>query len=322
VAVRLSQAASANPGTVGSERADWTLAFVNNMPDGAFDATERQFLDLLGTGAGSETIEVRRYALTGVPRGQRVAARIAAEYAPVETLLGDAPDLLIVTGSNPVEERIEDEPYWTDLSDLLTWGSEHVQSMLLSCLSAHAALTVFDGIERERLPAKCTGVFPQEVDPAHPLAAGLGPQIVLPHSRTSTAPETHIRDAGYDVAVRSDAVGWAVATRQVGVADVVLVQGHPEYDPSSLLREYHRDLRRYAQHERDELPILPLHCVGPQDWAELQCLHETIIGGKRDPEIVAAYPFDEVGGRAPWSWHEVAQRLYANWVNGFSKRSD
>ncbi len=259
---------------------------------------------------------------TGVPRGERVAARIAAEYAPVETLLGDAPDLLIVTGSNPVEERIEDEPYWTDLSDLLTWGTEHVQSMLLSCLSAHAALTVFDGIERERLPAKCTGVFPQEVDPAHPLAAGLGSQIVLPHSRTSTASETHIRDAGYDVAVRSDAVGWAVATRQVGVADVVLVQGHPEYDPSSLLREYHRDVRRYAQHERDELPILPLHCVGPEDWAELQCLHETIIGGKRDPDIVAAYPFDEVGRRAPWSWHAVAQRLYANWVDGFSKRSD
>jgi homoserine O-succinyltransferase len=47
-----------------------------------------------------------------------------------------------------------------------------------------------------------------------------------------------------------------------------------------------------------------------------------VIGGKRDPELVAAYPFDKVGARAPWSWHGVAQRLYANWVNGFSKRSD
>jgi len=328
VAVRLSQAAVTRPGTTlpeaseESDQVDWSCAFVNNMPDGAFDATERQFLDLLETGSGPEVITVRRYALSGVPRGERVAARIATDYLPVETMLGDRPDILIVTGSNPVEERIEDEPYWTDLSDLLTWGSEHVQSMLLSCLSAHAALTVFDGIARERLTSKCAGVFPQDVDTAHPLGVGLEPRITLPHSRTSTVAEEHLRAAGYRIAVRSDAVGWAVATRQVGVAQVVLVQGHPEYDPSSLLREYHRDVRRYAQHERDELPILPWHCVGPEDWGELEHLHEVITGGKRDPELVAAYPFDKVGARAPWSWHGAAQRLYANWVNGFSKRSD
>jgi homoserine O-succinyltransferase len=321
VAVRLSQAAVASPGMAESGGVDRTCAFVNNMPDGAFDATERQFLALLKAASGPEVMEVRRYALAGVPRGKRVAARIAAEYAPVETMLGDRPDVLIVTGSNPVEERIEDEPYWTDLSDLLTWGSEHVESMLLSCLSAHAALTVFDGIPRQRLTSKCTGVFPQEIDPAHPLADGLEPRIVLPHSRTSTVPEARLEAAGYRVAVRSDTVGWTVASRQVGTAEVVLVQGHPEYDPSSLLREYHRDVRRYAQHERDELPVLPLHCVGPEDWPELERLHELIVDGKRDPDLVTAYPFDKVGERAPWTWHADAQRLYSNWVSGFSKRS-
>jgi homoserine O-succinyltransferase/O-acetyltransferase len=325
VAVRLSQAAATRPDASlpeEADRADWTCAFVNNMPDGAFDATERQFLDLLETGSGTDVIAVRRYALAGVPRGERIADRIAADYLPVETMLEDPPDILIVTGSNPVEERIEDEPYWTDLSDLVTWGSEHVQSMLLSCLSAHAALTVFEGIGRERLASKCTGVFDQEVDPAHPLAAGLEPRIILPHSRTSTVPEEQLRAAGYQIAVRSDTVGWAVATRQVGTADVVLVQGHPEYDPSSLLREYHRDVRRYAQYERDEPPILPLHCVAAEDWDELKHLHDVIVGGKRDPELVAAYPFNEVGARAPWGWHGVAERLYANWVDGFTKRSD
>ena len=217
--VRLSQAAVTRPGTTlpeasgESDQVDWSCAFVNNMPDGAFDATERQFLDLLETGSGPEVITVRRYALSGVPRGERVAARIATDYLPVETMLGDRPDILIVTGSNPVEERMEDEPYWTDLSDLLTWGSEHVQSMLLSCLSAHAALTVFDGIARERLTSKCAGVFPQDVDTAHPLGVGLEPRITLPHSRTSTVAEEHLRAAGYRIAVRSDAVGWAVATR-------------------------------------------------------------------------------------------------------------
>ena len=325
MAVRLSQAAPTHREASLPEESDgdeWTCAFVNNMPDGAFDATERQFLDLLGTGSGSDVIAVRRYALAGVPRGDRIAGRIAADYLPVESMLEDPPDLLIVTGSNPVEERMEDEPYWTDLSDLLVWGSERVQSMLLSCLSAHAAMTVFEGIARERLVTKCTGVFPQEADPTHPLAAGLETEIILPHSRISTVPEEHLRDAGFEVAVRSDAVGWAVATREVGVAAVVLVQGHPEYDASSLLREYHRDVRRYAQYERDELPVLPLHCVAPRDWGELQHLHDAIVGGKRDPDLVAGFPFDEVSARAPWAWHGVAQRLYANWLNSLTKRSD
>jgi homoserine O-succinyltransferase len=319
VGVRLSEGATTRPGT--SDSADWSCAFVNNMPDGAFDATERQFLDLLDAAAGPRLIEVRRYALTGVPRGERVAARLEAHYEPVETLLQEAPDVLIVTGSNPVEERIEDEPYWSDLADLITWGSEHVESMLLSCLSAHAALGVFDGIERIRLTSKCTGVFDQQVDPGHPLGAGMEPRIPLPHSRTSTVAEEHLREAGYRIAVRSDAVGWAVASRQVARAEVVLVQGHPEYDPSSLLREYHRDVRRYAKHEREEEPVLPERCVAPADWPALEELHRTVTGGKRDPELVAAYPFDEVGARAPWSWHPMAEQLYTNWVNGFTKRS-
>jgi homoserine O-succinyltransferase len=332
VAVRLSQAASARPVTphVGdpdrddgdADRAAWRCAFVNNMPDGAFDATERQFLDLLEAGSGPELIEVSRYALEGVPRGERVAARIAADYLPIAAIRRSTPDLMIVTGSNPVEEHIEDEIYWADLADLLTWGREHVHSMMLSCLSAHAALTVFDGIERGRLPAKCTGVFPQDVDETHPLGAGMAPHITLPHSRTSTVSQDLLRDAGYDIAIQSDTVGWSVATRQTGGAQVVLVQGHPEYDPSSLLREYHRDVRRYAQHERDELPRLPLHCVAPEDWAQLEDLHRVIIEGKRDPDLVAAFPFDELGARATWPWRGVAERLYTTWVDGVTKRSD
>jgi len=325
VAVRLSQAAAARlaalPGT-DTDPAHVTCAFVNNMPDGAFDATERQFLDLLDAGSGADVIEVSRHAMAGVPRGDAVAARIDDQYLPVSAIRQEPPDILIVTGSNPVEVRIEDEPYWTDLVDLLSWGTEHVQSMLLSCLSAHAALTVFDGITRERLSAKCTGVFPQRVDDTHPLGAGMGPEITLPHSRTSTVSQTALRSAGYHIAIESDEVGWSVATRKVGGSNVVLVQGHPEYDPSSLLREYHRDARRFVLQERDDLPILPLHCVAPQDWDQLEELHRAITGGRRDPALLQSYAFDDVGARATWPWREVAKRLYANWLAGITKRRD
>jgi homoserine O-succinyltransferase len=112
-----------------------------------------------------------------------------------------------------------------------------------------------------------------------------------------------------------------VATRTVNRSDVVVVQGHPEYEATSLLREYRRDARRYVAHERDDLPCLPFECVAPADWPGLVELHETITGKRRDPEVVQAYPFDEVGARATRSWAEVAERLYANWLAGVTVRS-
>jgi homoserine O-succinyltransferase/O-acetyltransferase len=260
--------------------------------------------------------------MAGIPRGEVVADRIAEQYAPVAALREEPPDLLIVTGSNPVEEHIEDEPYWGDMVDLLTWGSEHAGSMLLSCLSAHAALTIFDGIKRGRLASKCTGVFTQQVDTTHPLTAGLDSEIVLPHSRTSVVPPEDLREAGYHIAIESDAVGWSVATRDIGTSHVVLVQGHPEYDPSSLLREYHRDARRFTVRERDDLPSLPFHCVSEEDWGGLEDLHRAITGTQRDPAVLEAYPFSDVGARAPWPWDGVAKTLYANWLSGLTKRSN
>jgi homoserine O-succinyltransferase len=141
----------------GGER--WTCALVNNMPDTAFVDTEEQFLGLLDGASGHQTITVRLHTLEKVPRGEKAAARIAAGYLSLAQLRGDPPDALVVTGSNPLETRIEDEPYWADLVDLLSWGRDHVSTMLLSCLSAHAALVAFDGLERRRLKAKCTSVL-------------------------------------------------------------------------------------------------------------------------------------------------------------------
>jgi homoserine O-succinyltransferase/O-acetyltransferase len=290
----------------------WTCALVNNMPDAAFGATERQFVGLLDAGSGCETVALTRYAMAGVPRGERIAARIAAEYRPIDDIMSDPPDLLVVTGSNPIESRIEDEPYWSDLHGLLKWGSESVPAMVLSCLSAHAALAVFDGLERTTLPAKCTGVFAQEIDPAHPLAAGLHNLVFLPHSRLNTVPVDAVVAAGYAVAMQSDDVGWSVISKTVGRSQVVLVQAHPEYDPSSLVREYARDARRYAGHEHDELPCLPSDCVTGKDWESLRRLHRQLVGGERDPDLLAAFPFDGVGARAPWPWRGAALRLYAN----------
>jgi homoserine O-succinyltransferase/O-acetyltransferase len=301
----------------------WTCALVNNMPDAAFGATERQFVGLLEAGSGCQTVALTRHSMAGVPRGERIRARIAAAYRPLDDVFSDPPDLLVVTGSNPIESRIEDELYWADLHGLLKWGSENVPAMVLSCLSAHAALAVFDGIERTTLPVKCTGVFAQQADLTHPLAAGMPEMgaVVLPHSRLNAVPVAAVAAAGYSVVLQSEEVGWSVVTKTVGQSGVMLVQAHPEYDPSSLLREYLRDLRRYVGRERDDLPCLPRGCVAGPDWDRLRRLHERVVSGERDPDLVTAFPFDEVGARAPWPWRGAALRLYANLLGTIPKRS-
>ena len=102
---------------------------------------------------------------------------------------------------------------------------------------------------------------------------------------------------------------------------MVLVQGHPEYDPSSLVREYHRDVRRYAGHERDEVPCLPASLRGPRGLEPLQRLQERLARGERDPALVESFPFDEAGARATWPWRGVATRLYGNLLAALPKRS-
>jgi homoserine O-succinyltransferase len=319
---RTGETDSGAPQGGGTGPAAWACAFVNNIPDGAFVATEHQFLDLLDAAAGSDAIEVRRFAMAGVPRGERTSARIAELYSPLEEIWTEPPDLLIVTGSEPLASAIEDEPYWSDLAELLSTATGRVSSMLLSCLSAHAALLVFDGLARTQMDAKCTGVFPQDCDAGHPLAAGLVPPIVLPHSRMNTVPTDLVRSAGYGVALESDATGWSVASRVVDKSNVVLVQGHPEYGPSSLLAEYYRDAKRYVNRERDEVPRLPIDCAADEDWAQLQRMQGRFVDGDRDPALVESFPLHEAGARAGWPWRAAATRLYTNWLAGVPKRSD
>jgi homoserine O-succinyltransferase len=319
VVLRLSRtgAAAATDAATDQDPARWVCAFVNNMPDSAFAATERQFSDLLAVGAGSETVELRRYTMEGVPRGERTAPVIAGGYSPLEQLWQHPPpDLLIVTGSEPLAPSIEDEPYWDDLRNLLIWGRESVSSMLLSCLAAHAALLVFDDLTRTRLPAKCTGVFRQDADTDHRLTACVGRDVVLPHSRFNTVPLDAVRAAGYGVALSSEQTDWAVASKCIDRSEVVLVQGHPEYGPPSLLLEYQRDVRRYVNRERDGLPVLPLDCVDGEDWEDLQRLQARLVRGERDPALMESFPFADALARIGWRWRDTAVRLYANWMAG------
>ena len=171
------------------------------------------------------------------------------------------------------------------------------------------------------MPAKCTGVFAQQVEPDHPLTDGLGPALVLPHSRLNTVATRQVRAAGYDDPPVSEDAGGAWPPGLVDRSRVVLVQAHPEYGPTTLLREYHRDVRRYVLGDRDELPVLPGTVWRPTTGRPWRSCTDGSPAANGIPTCSRPSPSTRSGARAPWSWETAAIRLYANWLAGVPKRS-
>ena len=149
------------------------IGLVNNMPDAALLATERQFSNLLAAASGRMDVRLHLYALSDVPRSAEARAALKRTYQDVKALRPGRLDALIVTGAEPVAPELDQEPYWRALADLIDWADANTVSTILSCLAAHAGVLHLDGIEREPLPAKCSGIFAFEAATAQQARFGI-----------------------------------------------------------------------------------------------------------------------------------------------------
>ena len=136
-----------------------TIGLVNNMPDSALQATERQFIRLLKAAAGNNRIHLHCFSLPSVKRSQPAKSRVDGQYADIADLDRLKIDGLIVTGAEPNAATLPEEPFWQELTEIIDWAEANTRSTIWSCLAAHAAVLHLDGIERQRLDAKCSGIF-------------------------------------------------------------------------------------------------------------------------------------------------------------------
>jgi homoserine O-succinyltransferase len=295
------------PGPTARPRLE--IALVNNMPDAALQATERQFASLLAEAARDAfDLSFRLYTLPGVARGELALAALKERYAPVGALKAHGADVLIVTGCEPHAPDLRDEPYWPELASLIDWARGATRSSLFSCLAAHAAVLHLDGLQRRRLPAKCSGVFVFERRADSPMTRGLGRAMRNPHSRYNAVPSETLAARGYQILSHSEEAGVDVFTREEESL-LVFAQGHPEYEPDTLLREYRRDLGRFLRGEQ-ALPQCPRGYFDPQTE---QSFHALGAAG-RAAEMLASC--DELARSfAPVApWRRQAVRLYRNWL--------
>src|SRR5579872_2056246 len=63
--------------------ADLTIGLINNMPDAALQATERQFMRLLRQAAGEMRIDFHCFSLPSVARAQSAKGRVQAQYSDI-----------------------------------------------------------------------------------------------------------------------------------------------------------------------------------------------------------------------------------------------
>ena len=306
--------AGADCGVAARAEADIAVGLVNNMPDGALQATERQFIELLAAGAGARTVRLHRFALPGIARGAMASAHMAGGYADFAAL-GDTPlDGLIVTGCEPRAKNLADEPYWEQFTRLVDWAEANTVSTLWSCLAAHAAVLHCDGIARRPLPAKRSGVYDCAPVASHPLLRGVSAPMAVSHSRWNDLAETDLAAHGYSVLTRSQDAGVDLFVKP-WKSLFVFFQGHPEYDPESIRGEYRRDVARYLRGEREDYPSMPHRYFDPATEAALAAFAEAALRDRasrqlRDlPRELALRPGLAEG------WRDATRPVFRNWID-------
>ena len=297
----------------GSAHSSLKIALINNMPDAALEDTEAQFFSLLEGAAGDIRVDVTLYSLPDVPRGERVQGHLANFYRSTNELLHQDLDGAIVTGTEPRQRNLRDEPYWANLAAVFDWATERTTSTVLSCLAAHASVLHSDGIDRTPLPDKQFGVFPYQRIGAHPLTAGLPPVVFFPHSRWNEVRPESLTAAGYDLLDGSADDGVNLFVGQKGRSLFVHFQGHPEYAAHTLLKEYRRDVRRFLKQERPTFPSIP---HGYFDAAAEQPLAEFRRFAEANPveDSFAAFPENALTSSLNNSWQNSARTIYRNWL--------
>jgi len=235
------------------------IGFLNMMPDAALEATERQFIRLVGNCNRIAQFYVYPFTLPVLKRSEASREYIERYYCKFEDLQKQGLDALIITGANVENPKLDQEPFWQPLMNVVHWADQNVSSTLCSCLATHALLKHLYNIERQPLPQKRWGVFSHRISrPGHPLLRGINTRFDVPHSRYNEISHEQLDSAGLTILAESEEGGvhMAVSPDQLRM---IYFQGHPEYDAISLLKEYKRELLRHQAGELDSSPPFPMH---------------------------------------------------------------
>jgi homoserine O-succinyltransferase len=298
------------------------IGLLNMMPDKALQATERQFFRLVNESNQIAQFHMHPFTLAELPRGEEARAHIARYYESFDQIREQGLDALIITGANVTQPDLTREAFWQPLRQVVDWAYDNVASTLCSCLATHAVLQFRYGQTRYRLPEKRWGVYSHRVvEPRHPLVIGGNTRFDVPHSRFNQIDRRQFEAARLPVLVESREASVHLAVSEDGFR-IVFFQGHPEYDTISLLKEYKREVMRFANGEIDDYPPFPENYFSPQAQAILG-EYETLVRAARArgaelPEMPEALVVPHLDN----TWHDTGEAVISNWVGKIYQLTD
>ncbi len=243
--------------------------------------TETQFSRLLG----NTPLQVELTLLhTRTHKSKNTSsAHLLTFYRCIDDIENENFDGMIITGA-PVEKlKFEDVEYWDELCRIMEWSRSHVFSTLFVCWGAQAGLYYFYGIDKFPLSEKLFGVFEHTVERRDSqLFRGFDDIFMAPHSRhTEVRLEDIEAHPKLTVLAKSEKAGAFAVQAENGRR--IFITGHPEYDPTTLEKEYLRDKN------------LGLDIAVPENY----------------------YPNNDDSKMPDVRWRAHANLLYSNWLNYF-----
>jgi homoserine O-succinyltransferase/O-acetyltransferase len=293
---------------------DLTIGLVNNMPDAALQATERQFMRLLRHAAGDRRIDFHCFSLPSVQRAQTTKWRIDRQYTDIADLTRLRIDGLIVTGAEPNAPTLTGETYWQAFTEIVDWAKTNTRSTIWSCLAAHAAVLHLDGIERRRLDTKCSGIYDCFKMADHWLINDIASPLKVTHSRLNELRANDLSARGYQLLTQSPQCGVDIFAKQLR-SQFIFFQGHPEYEALSLEREYLRDISRFLAGGRDLYPAVPAGYFDTETEAKLASF-ERRAHVERRPSLSSELP--ERTLRQDATTGTAATAIFRNWLDYLS----
>lgn len=290
------------------------IGFLNLMPDAAFKATERQFLRLVGSSNQIVQYYIYPFTIPEVKRNTEIQTYIDTYYTSFEAVKSAGLDALIITGTNPANPKLDQEPFWEPLRQIVDWASEQTTSVLCSCLAVHAIVKHLHNIDRQPLERKRWGVYSHRItNPQHPLLRNINTRFDVPHSRNNDVSPEQLTAAGFKILVQGEESGVHMAVSP-DLFRIVYLQGHPEYDRLSLLKEYKREVKRYFNHEREDFPESPENYFNADVEKILAEYRKSLELAASTQTDMPLFPETEIAGYLDNTWRDTGKSIFDNWL--------
>lgn len=302
----------------GQDIRELHIGFLNMMPDAAFQVTERQYLRLIGACNQIVQFFVHPFTLPGLERGPDTREYIERYYSDFETLKADGLDALIITGANVTQEDLTQEPFWEPLREVVEWAKDAVTSTMCSCLASHALMEMLYGVKRRGLDRKRWGVYQhvhRDRETTHPLLKDVNTRFDIPHSRWNTLDPELLEEANLRILVISRQDDVHLATSPDGFR-FIFSQGHPEYDINSLLKEYKREVFRFAEGTRATYPPYPQNYFSERCERLCRDIEKTARRLKSQGLALSSEHFqeDDFALCLHNTWGDTGKAVFNNWL--------